>query len=275
VTVTALLGRPRARLAAASRQTVGMQTQTTSVDVQTPDGLADAILAAPADGGPFPGVLLYMDAFGLRTRLEEMAARLAAEGYVVLVPNVFYRHGRAPVVDLGDLTRPENRAAVFDKLGPIMHELTPELAMRDAEAYLAFLSEHDRVSRGPVGTVGYCMGGALALRTAAQSPDRVAAVASFHGGRLATDDPKSPHRVVGRVRAEVYVAHADNDGSMPPEQQQRLSEALTSEGVRHRAELYDGAAHGFTMSDTPVYDEAATERHWERLTDLFRRNLGG
>jgi carboxymethylenebutenolidase len=252
-----------------------MQTQTTYVDVKTPDGVADAILAAPADSGTFPGVLLYMDAFGLRTRLEEMAGRLAAEGYVVLVPNVFYRHGRAPVVDLPDLTRPENRAGIFDRLGPIMREHTSDLAMRDAQAYLAFLAEDDRVGNGPVGTVGYCMGGALALRTAAQSPDRVAAVASFHGGRLATDDPESPHHLVDRVRAEVYVAHADNDGSMPPEQQQRLSEALTSAGVTHRAELYDGAAHGFTMSDTPVYDEAATERHWERLTDLFRRNLGG
>jgi carboxymethylenebutenolidase len=99
-------------------------------------------------------------------------------------------------------------------------------------------------------------------------------VGSFHAGRLATDDPESPHRLVDRVQAEVYLAHADNDGSMPPEQQERIAEALTSAGVRHRAELYDGAAHGFTMSDTPVYDEAATQRHWERLTDLFGRTLG-
>jgi len=252
-----------------------MRTETTYVDVKTQDGVADAILAAPTEGGPFPGVLLYMDAFGLRARLEEMADHLAAEGYVVLVPNVFYRHGRAPVVDLGDLGRPESRAGIFDRLGPVMRALTPDLAMRDAQAYLTFLADDDRVGDGPVGTVGYCMGGALALRTAAQAPDRVAAVASFHGGRLATDDPASPHRVVDRVRAEVYVAHADNDGSMPPDQQQRLSEALTAAGVTHRAELYDGVAHGFTMSDTPVYDEAATQRHWERLTDLFRRNLGG
>ena len=252
-----------------------MTTQTTSVDVKTQDGVADAILAAPAEGGPYPGVLLYMDAFGLRTRLEEMAAHLAAEGYVVLVPNVFYRAGRAPVVEIPGLIKPENRAGIFDQLRPLMAELTPERAMHDAEAYLAFLAENDRVAEGPVGTVGYCMGGALALRTAAHSPDRVAAAASFHGGRLATDDPDSPHRVVDRVQGEVYLAHADNDGSMPPEQQQRISGALTSAGIRHRAELYDGAAHGFTMSDTAVYDESATERHWERLTDLFRRNLGG
>ncbi len=252
-----------------------MRTQTTRVDVQTPDGVADAILAAPAERGPYPGVLLYMDAFGLRARLEEMADRLAAEGYVVLVPNVFYRHGRAPVVDLPDLSNPENRAGIFDKLRPIMADLTPDRAMSDAEAYLAFLAEDDRVGDGPVGTVGYCMGGALALRTAAHAPDRVAAVASFHGGRLATDDPESPHRLVDRVKAEVYLGHADNDASMPPEQQERIAEALTSAGVRHRAELYDGAAHGFTMSDTPVFDEAATERHWERLDDLFGRSLGG
>jgi len=251
-----------------------MKTQTTSVDVKTPDGVADAILSAPTEDGSYPGVLFYMDAFGLRARLEEMAAHLAAEGYVVLVPNVFYRHGQAPVVELGDLSQQENRAGIFDKLRPIMAELTPHRAMRDAEAYLAFLAEDDRVGGGPVGTVGYCMGGALALRTAAHSPDRVAAVGSFHAGRLATDDPESPHRLVDRVRAEVYLAHADNDGSMPPEQQERIAEALTSAGVRHRAELYDGAAHGFTMSDIPVYDEAATERHWRRLTDLFGRTLG-
>ena len=168
---------------------------------------------------------------------------------------------------------PETRSAAFEKLGPVMQALTPDRAMRDADAYLAFLGTDERVHEGPVGTVGYCMGGALALRTAAHAPDRVAAVASFHGGRLATDRPDSVHLLAGRITAEVYIGHADNDGSMPPEQQERLGKALSEAGVRHRTELYAGATHGFTMADTAAYDEAATERHWDRLTDLFARTL--
>lgn len=244
-----------------------------TVDVPTPDGVADAILTVPSDEGRHPGVLLYMDAFGLRPRLEEMARRIASEGYVVLMPNVFYRSGRAPVVDLGDLSRPENRATIFEKLGPLMAALTPELAMHDAAAYLDFLATDERVSAGPVGTVGYCMGGALALRTAALAPDRVGAVASFHAGRLATDAPDSPHRSFGSIRGEVYIAHADNDGSMPPEQQDLVERTLTEAGVTHRVELYAGAAHGFTMADSAAYDEAATERHWENLLPLLARAL--
>lgn len=154
-----------------------------------------------------------------------------------------------------------------------MQTLTAHLAMRDSEVYLSFLAGDDRVCDGPVGTVGYCMGGALALRTAAHAPDRVAAAASFHGGRLATDDPDSPHLFLDRVTAEVYVGHADNDASMPPEQRDRLAEALTKAGVAYRAELYEGAVHGFTMADTAAYDEAAAERHWERLLDLLARTL--
>ena len=251
-----------------------MRTQTTAIDIPTADGVADAILITPVEGGPHPGVLLYMDAFGLRPRLEAMAGQLAGQGYAVLVPNVFYRSGRAPVVELGDLTVQETRSAAFEKLSPVMQALTPDRAMRDADAYLAFLGTDERVHDGPVGTVGYCMGGALALRTAAYAPDRVAAVASFHGGRLATDRPDSVHLLAGRITAEVYIGHADNDGSMPPEQQERLAKALSEGGVRHRTELYEGATHGFTMADTAAYDAAATERHWDRLTDLFARTLG-
>lgn len=250
-----------------------MDVRTSTVDVATPDGVADAILAVPDDEGAHPGVLLYMDAFGLRPRLEEMARRIAAEGYVVLVPNVLYRSGRAPVVDLGDLSVPENRATIFGKLGPLMAALTPELAMRDAAAYLDFLVADEHVSSGPVGSVGYCMGGALALRTAAGAPERVGAVASFHAGRLATDAPDSPHRSFGSIRGEVYVAHADNDGSMPHEQQALVERTLTEAGVPHRTELYAGAAHGFTMADTAAYDEAAEQRHWDNLLPLFARAL--
>lgn len=249
-----------------------MDVQSATIEVPTPDGPADATFAAPVTGR-HPAVLLYMDAFGLRDRITEMAAHLAAEGYAVLAPNVFHRQGPAPLVDLTGIGEPGRRAEVFERLRPLMTALTPEAAVRDASAYLDFLAADPHVLPGPVGTVGYCMGGALAFRTAAAHPDRVAAVASFHGGRLATDAPDSPHLLAGRITADVYVGHADHDVSMPPEAQRTLEQALTDAGVRHTCELYDGAAHGFTMADTPAYDEQATERHWDRLLDLLRRTL--
>jgi carboxymethylenebutenolidase len=214
-----------------------------------------------------------MDAFGPRHRLEEMASRIAEEGYVVLVPHVFYRQGRAPLLDTGELMRPEARGKLFETLRPWMAQLTPERAMSDADAYVDFLRSDDRVADGPIGITGYCMGGALALRTAAHRPDDVAAAAAFHPARLATDAPDSPHLLVDRIRAEVYVAAADNDQGLPPEQQERLDQALTEAGVTHVCEQYDGASHGFTMSDTAVYDEAATERHWRALLPLLDRTL--
>jgi len=251
----------------------GAPTSVVTLEVPTTDGTADAIVATPTTGGPHPGVLVFMDAFGLRPRLQDMASRLASHGYAVLVPNVFWRSGRAPVVELPDLKDPGARGAVFERLGPVMHALTPELAVRDADAWLDFLARDGRVTDGPVGAVGYCMGGALAIRTAAHAPERVAAVATFHAGRLVTDAPDSPHRILGAVGAEVYVAHADHDRSMPAEHQQVVEDALASAGVAHRTELYEGAAHGFTMADTAAYDEAATERHWQALLDLFARRL--
>jgi carboxymethylenebutenolidase len=250
-----------------------MSVRTSTIDVETPDGIADSILAAPDDGGHHPGVLFYMDAFGPRPRLEEMAARIAAEGYVVLVPNVFYRRGRAPLVDTSALMDPAARGSLFDVLGPMMKELTPEIAMSDADAYLDHLRAHDQVADGPIGVVGYCMGGALSLRTAAHRPGDVGAAAAFHPARLATDEPDSPHLLVDRLQAEVYVASADNDQGMPIEQQQRLDDALTEAGVTHVCEQYDGAMHGFTMSDTAMFDEAATDRHWDALLGLFARAL--
>jgi carboxymethylenebutenolidase len=250
-----------------------MSLHTSTVEIQTRDGVADGFVAAPADGAQHPAVLFYMDAFGPRPRLEEMAGRLAEHGYVVLVPNVFYRHGPAPVVDTSDLKDPDARAGKFSTLKPMIDALTPDKALSDADAYLDFLRTHPQVSAGPIGVTGYCMGGALALRTAAYRPRDVAAVAAFHPGRLVGDAPDSPHRLVDRIRGEVYVASADNDQSMPPEHQQQLEEALSQAGVAHTCVQYDGAPHGFTMSDTAMYDEAATERHWEALSDLFGRNL--
>jgi len=247
--------------------------QGTAVDITTEDGVADAYLAHPDDGLPRPGVLLYQDAFGIRPHLKSMADRLAAAGYTVLVPNVFYRHGRTPVFDLPEFIDPSARPEIFQQIGPVMQTLTPELAMRDAGAYLQWLADSPLVTDGPVALTGYCMGARLALFTAGTYPDRVAAAAGFHGARLAADTPDSPHLVAEKVTAELYFAHADQDPSMPPEQQQLLEETLTAAGVRHRCEVYPGAHHGFTQADTAAYQKEGDERHWAVLLDLLERTF--
>lgn len=243
------------------------------VDIPTQDGSADAYLAHPDGTGPFPAVLLYMDAFGLRPHLKKMADRLASSGYIVLVPNVFYRHGRAPVIDLPDFVDPAARPELFQQIGPIIQSLTPEAAMRDADAYLHWLAECPMTRGGPVGVTGYCMGAGLALRTAGSYPDRVAAAAGFHGANLASTAPDSPHLLADRITAELYFGHADQDRALPPEQIERLNKALAEAGVRHRCEVYAGARHGFTQADTAAYDREAAERHWAALLDLLSRTL--
>ncbi|MEU3160926.1 dienelactone hydrolase family protein [Streptomyces griseoincarnatus] len=243
----------------------------TEVRVPTEDRTADAYLARPADGAPRPAVLCFTDAFGVRPTVREAADRVARAGYTVLVPNLFHRRGPAPVVELPGFIDTEARGEVFRRLRPVMQELTPERATADAGAYLRWLAELPEAADGPVALTGYCMGAGLALRTAGAFPDRVAAVAGFHGGRLATDDPRSPHLAAPRITAEVYLGHADEDPSLPPEQIERLEKALTDSGVRHRCEVYPGAAHGFTQSDTASYDAKADERHWAALLDLLDR----
>ena len=247
-----------------------MALTSSTVDIETPDGVADAYLTRPDDGERHPGVLLIMDAYGLRPRIEEMADRIAERGYAVLAPNVFYRAGRAPVLPFPDMTEESARADFFQNLRPLMGALTPEPIAADGGAYL---DELEKVADGPVAITGYCMGARLGVRIAAAHPDRVAALAGFHGGGLATDDPDSPHRSAGDLRAEVYLGHADQDPSNSPEQIATLDAALDDAGVTHRTEVYPGAAHGYTMSDTPAYDEEAAERHFAALFDLLDRTL--
>jgi carboxymethylenebutenolidase len=247
---------------------------TQTLDVPAGEGTADVLLAHPASGGPHPGVVLFTDAFGLRPAAEQHVARLAAAGYSVLAPNVFYRHRRAPVLeDLEQRMQAEDRSAMFAELRPMMDALTPAAANLDARAWLAFLGERPEVAAGSIGTVGYCMGGRLALRMAGELPDAVGAAASFHGGNLATDGEDSPHLAAVRALGELYIGHADDDRTMDPAQMARLTQALAEAHVRHTAELYVGAGHGWTQTDTPVYDEPAAERHWARLLELFGRVL--
>ena len=149
----------------------------------------------------------------------------------------------------------------------------PELIERDAGAYLRWLAESPLVADGPIAITGYCMGARLALYTAGAYPDRVAAAAGFHGGRLATDDPTSPHLAAEHITAELYFGHADQDPSLPEDQIERFEDALTAAGVRHRCEVYPGARHGYTQADTSSYDAKADERHWVALLDLLDRTF--
>ncbi|MEV4704597.1 dienelactone hydrolase family protein [Actinoplanes sp. NPDC049316] len=245
--------------------------QKTTVDITTEDGVADAYLVRPGGEGSYPGVLLYMDAFGLRPRIEEMAGRIADRGYVVLAPNILYRGGRSPQIDLSRLSDPAARESIFGKVMPLVMALDTDKIVRDSKAYLDFLAAQDGVAPGPVVATGYCMGGTNAVKAIEAYPDRIKGVASFHGGRLVTDQPDSPHLHVGAVTGELYFAHADNDHSMNAEQIATLEAALDKAGVRYTSEVYEGAPHGFTMSDTAAYVEAAEKRHWENLFAFLDR----
>lgn len=243
----------------------------TMVDVETRDGIADAYLVWPDGDGTYPGVLLYQDAFGLRPRLKEMADRIADHGFVVLAPNLLYRAGRSPQFDLSGLDDPERRAEVIGRIMPFVAGLNNGNLVSDAQSYLDALAGLDGVVPGPVVIVGYCMGGMNALLTIEAYPERVKAIASFHGARLATDQPDSPHLKVGAITGRLYLAFAENDHSMPAEQIDKLTAALDEAGVRYTSEVYQGAQHGFAMADTAAYSEEAEKRHWVNLFELLDR----
>ncbi|WP_405656462.1 dienelactone hydrolase family protein [Streptomyces sp. RK9] len=239
--------------------------------IPTPDGQVDGFAAFPDDGERHPGVLLYMDAFGLRPVLEDMARELAGHGYYVLVPNIYYRHGPTPLVELPEHIGEEDRPGLFAQLMPLVEAHTTERVLRDADAYLAFLTEQPEVSEGPVGVLGYCLGAVLAMRTATAHPGRVAAVAGFHPGALVTDAPDSPHRRIPELTADVHIGLAEGD--MTPEAISELNEALDAAGVGYATEIYPDTVHGFTMADTAAFSPAARQHHWDRLLPLLSRTL--
>lgn len=241
--------------------------------ITTTDGVAEAIVATPPQGTG-PGVLFFMDAFGLRPRVQDMVEEIASWGYVVMAPNVFYRDGdAAEVAPQGDMTTPEGREAFFAVAGPRIGHLTSELAERDNDAYLAALRALPEVTAGPVGVVGFCMGTRLAMRAAGHHPEAVAACAGFHGGGLITDAPDSPHLELATAKAEFLFGHADNDGSLTPANAADLGEALDAAGLTATNEVYEGAPHGYTMSDTSSWNEAAFVRAFKNLKDLYGRAL--
>lgn len=241
------------------------------VEVKTPDGLADAVLFHPEGRGSWPGVLIWTDVVGLRPVFREMGRRLAASGYVVLVPNPYYRVRRAPVVDGAfNFADPADRA----KLGPFRASLTPEGVDRDAAAYVDFLDAQPQTRKAArIGVQGYCMGGPLTLRTAAARPDRVGAGASFHGGGLVTAEPSSPHLLIPKMQGEYLIAIADNDHKARPGDQDALIAAFKAAGRPATVEVYEGAAHGWCVRGSAVYNEPAAERAWAQLLALYGRAL--
>lgn len=242
----------------------------TRIDIAIGDGRCPAYVFRPSGSGPWPAVLVYMDGVGIRPAMLEVGERLAREGYYVLLPDLFWRAGPYAPMDprevFGD---PVRRQHLFDTY---FARATPALVMDDTRHFLDYLAAQADVRPGAVGVVGYCMGGLMALSAAGTYPERVAAVASFHGGRLASDAPDSPHRLAPKMKARVYVAGAIEDSLFPDEMKARLEAALREAGVAHRVETYP-ARHGWVLRDTAAYDAAATERHWAALTELFGATL--
>ena len=247
----------------------------TEVTVKTPDGICDAAFIYPASGA-YPGVIIWADALGLRPSMRDMAKRLAAEGYSVLVPNPFYRISKAPQFTTAatlDFKNPDT----MTKIRPLMSSIQAAgAAEKDAIAYVAFLDTQPQVDKTKkIGTQGYCMGGALVVRTAASVPDRIGAGASFHGGGLVTDKPDSPHLLAPKIKARMYFGVAANDDQRQPEAKDKLKESFTKAGVPAEVEVYP-AKHGWCVPDmpmedgAPIYDKAQAEHAWSKLVALYK-----
>lgn len=243
------------------------------IEIRVATERVEAIVATPDETDAHPGVLLFMDAFGLRPQIEAMADRIASWGYVVLAPNTLYRSGRvAKVSPPADLRDPDTVAKVFARVMPMVGRLDGAAAAVDVPAYVAALRALPQCAPGAIGVTGYCMGARLATRAAGLDAS-IAACGGFHGGRLATDDPDSPHRGLSHARAAFVYGHADEDAGMDAEAQSRLDAALVEAGVRHTTAVYPGARHGFTMADTGAYDAQAAQRHYAELEALLRDTL--
>ena len=235
-------------------------------EIPTPDGTMGTFLCHPERNGPHPVVIFLMDAPGIRGELRDMARRLASVGYYVMLPNLYYRAG---VEEIFKGPNPASSERMFE----LMNETTTPRVMIDVDTLLAFAAIDPAAADGPAGTVGYCMSGRHASAAAARHSDRIAAAASFYGTRLVTDDPESPHRIVGRAKAELYLGCAEIDEYAPLAMVAEMREALVACGANAEVEIYEGVRHGFAFPKRSSYDRAAAERHWERMLALFARRL--
>jgi carboxymethylenebutenolidase len=243
---------------------------TQDVEILTADGVCDAVVFRPDTGARASAVIRLTDIGGIRPAQVEMAGRLAGLGYVVLMPNIFYRTRRPPIFDF-PFNMAEERTQ--KRLAELREPLTPEAVERDATSFVDFLATTETGGRG-MGVVGYCFSGSLAMRTAAARPDKMAAMASFHGGGLCTDAPTSPHLMLPRIKARLYFGHAVQDRSMPQEAIDKLNQALDRWGGRYESEVYEGAYHSWTTPDSPVYNQPQAERAFEKLEQLLAATLG-
>jgi len=242
----------------------------TPIEIRTRDGRCPSYVYRPSGTGPWPAVLVYMDGLAIRPAMLEIGERLASNGYFVLLPDLFYRSGPYEPMDAKTVfSDPEKRKVLMEKF---FTPATPANIMSDTQAFLDYLGAQRDVRSGGIGATGYCMGGLMSLTAAGTYPERIVAAASYHGGRLATDAPDSPHRLAPRMKARVYVAGAIEDQSFPDDMKARLEKALSDAGVDHRIETYP-AKHGWVLRDTPVYDAAAAERHWQSMLALFDATL--
>jgi len=240
------------------------------IEIKTRDGICPSYVYRPAAGGPWPAVLVFMDGVAIRPAMLEIGERLAPHGFYVLLPDLFYRSGAyAPMDPHKVFSDPAQRKILMEKFFALA---TPANIMSDTGAFLDYLAAQPDVQPGGIGTTGYCMGGLMSLTAAGTYPDRILATASYHGGRLATDAPDSPHLLAPKIKSRVYIAGAIEDQSFPDAMKERLEQALTAAAVDHKIETYQ-ARHGWVLRDTPVYDAAACERHWQTLLSLFAATL--
>jgi len=237
------------------------------IDIPTADGAMNSFVVHPEEGGPHPVVLFYMDAPGKREELHDMARRLASVGYFVVLPNLYYRRTR----DFWLTERTDEKMKVMFEH---MKALTNAMTVRDTQAMLAWIDAQPAAAAGRVGAVGYCMSGPFVMAAAAAFPDRIQAIAAIHPANMVTDQGDSPHRLAPRVRCESYFACAETDIWAPPVTVATLEAALREAGTPHRIEWYPGTQHGFVFPRREgIYQQAAAERHWERLFALFDRTL--
>jgi carboxymethylenebutenolidase len=240
------------------------------IEIRTTDGMSDGIFCRPEGDERRPAVIFLTDIGGIRPANRDLARRLAAEGYAVLMPNLFYRTARLPVFDFTPNFGDERTTK---RMAELRAPLTPEAIERDASDYVDFAAARGSVDDGAGAVAGYCFSGSIALRIAAARPDKIRAAASFHGGGLFTDDPTSPHLLLPRVKARLYFGHAIEDRSMPAEAIKRLDSALEAWGGEYESEVYEGAYHSWTMPDSPVYNQAQAERAFEKLKELLAKTL--
>jgi carboxymethylenebutenolidase len=241
-----------------------------TVELATRHGATTTFIVHPERDGAHPTVLFFMDAPGIREELRDMARRIAAAGYYVMLPNLYYRSGAMELADLPKLPEAESRTRMFDLMG----SLSIPLVMDDAAALLDFADRDPAASNGKIATLGYCMSGQYAISFAARYPERVAAAASIYGVQLVTDHADSPHLAAQKSKAELYFACAEHDPYAPLEMVQALDQTVKSKNLNAEVEIYPGVHHGFAFPQRAAYDRPAAERHWERLFALWRRRLG-